>query len=316
MYRVRLWLLWALIVCLGGAAIACGSKTPTSPTSQPSTPIATPPPAPAPAPPPAPPAPPPPPPPPNNRPTVTLVASSRHVDVNREINLTATITDDETPPSQMTVEWSAPSGSFTPGNPLLPADEESSASALTGTRTARYRAPSAAVVDKGPAFYDLTVKVTEPYTGADGPTQHIVTATYRVAVNNSPKELADLGGAFINDFADSSNSPEYCVRNFADECVGKRQEIADIRTNRARFTILSSQWSVRKTDIDYNADWATMEIRATFVSRVHNSNPPRNETATGDSLLTFIFINDRWYLCESRWRPVSTLTGPAFWGTP
>src|SRR4029077_8165544 len=54
-------------------------------------------------------------------------------------------------------------------------------------------------------------------------------------VNDSPREITDLGTTFIDDFLHSERSPELCVRNFSDSCQGKQDELSDIRENRAKF---------------------------------------------------------------------------------
>lgn len=287
-----------LAILLAAALLipACGGNnstaTPTTPTPSPTTP------APAPTPPPTtptPPAPPPTPPPvpvaPNTPPTVTLAANTRHIEMLSDATFTATVTDAETPIDQLTYEWSAPAGTFSGSSALTPS--------FTGPVVRKWRSPRE---DRTPVFYTITVRVIENYVGQNGPAQNVATATYRIAVNNSPKELADLAGQFIIDFADSTTSAEYCVRNFSDTCRGRAREIDDIRTNRSRYTILSLDWTITKVDIDYPRDIATVEIRSTFTSRVRSSGAI--EIARGDNLITGILINDRWYLCESAWRPI------------
>lgn len=246
---------------------ACGGKTTTTTPTTPSEPVT--PTAPTPAPAPA----------PNNAPRVTLAASSNRVQMEREIVLTATVTDDETPASEMTYEWSAPTGTF------------------SGTgASVRWRAGRE---DRTPVTHAVTVKVIEKHTGGE----HEVTATVSIVVNNSYKELSDVAGGFIADFAVSTNSPEYVIRNFHDSCRGKRDELEDVTANRTTYTILSSQWTVRDLVFDYENRTGLVTIRATFVSRIKKTGAL--ETATGDALLSGIYVTDRWYLCESRWRPLN-----------
>lgn len=263
--RARTGRLLLAIATLFGAAAACNDgKTPTTSSPQPVAPTPTPAPT---------------PPTPNSVPRVSLVASSPRVQMEREITLTATVTDDETPAAQMTYEWSAPTGAF------------------TGTgASVRWRAGRE---DRTPVTHTVTVKVIERHAAG----QHEVTASAPIIVNNSHKELSDLAGGFIADFSNSTISPETCVRNFHDSCRGKRDEIEDIRFNRATYTITGSQWNVTNVEFNYEAGTGQVTIRARFTSTVKATGA--TEIAIGDALLSGIYVGDRWFLCESRWRPVN-----------
>jgi hypothetical protein len=209
------------------------------------------------------------------------------VEINQRLNVTVAIVDDLTPPANMRIEWSAAGGSF------------------VGTgQQVQWQAPND---DKTPTFYTITVKVTESYTGPNGPAEHVVTAsTGRITVNNSNKEIADIGGQFIVDFSDSNNNPQYVCRNFSQRLCGPgyRAEISDVTNNRQRYRITGSTWNVTSIVKDYNAGRALLTIRARFVSVIRQTNA--QEIAVGDSLLHMVYDTDRWLLCESRWAPAST----------
>jgi len=257
-----------LTAAIAASAVACGNGKTTTNTvvQQPVTPTPTP-------------APPPPPPAPNNAPRVTLALSSGRVQMDREITAAALVTDDETPAAQMTYEWSATTGSF------------------TGTgQGVRWRAGTE---DRTPVTRTITVKVIEKHAGG----QHEVVATHTIVVNNSYKELSDIAGGFIADFSNSLLSPEFVVRNFHDSCIGKRQELADVTANRANYRITGSQWSVTDLTFNYDARIGLVTIRAQFTSIIKATG--LTEVAIGDALLSGLYVEDRWYLCESRWRPVN-----------
>jgi hypothetical protein len=260
-----LFLVAAGLIAAGASACGGGTTTTTTTVQQPIAPTPTPTPTPPPA--------------PNNVPRVTLASSSPRVQMEREITLTANVTDDETPAAQMTYEWSAPTGAF------------------TGTGSSvRWRAGRE---DRTPVTHTITVKVIEKHAGG----QHEVTATVAVVVNNSQKELSDLAGGFIADFSNSTLSAEWVTRNFHDSCRGKREELEDVSANRARYTITGSQWNVTDVTFNYDAGTGLVTIRARFTSIIKATGA--TEIAVGDALISGIYVGDRWYLCESRWRPVN-----------
>lgn len=265
--RAQTGLLLLVIAALAAGAACNNGTTTTTTVQQPVTPT------PAPAPPPPPPAA------PNNAPRVTLASSSPRVQMEREITLTANVTDDETPAAQMTFEWSAPTGAF------------------TGTGSSvRWRAGRE---DRTPVTHPVTVKVIEKHAGG----QHEVIAAISIVVNNSYKELSDVAGGFIADFSNSTLSPEWVTRNFHDSCRGKREETEDVRYNRANYLITGSQWSVTDLTFNYDAGTGLVTIRCRFTSTIKATGA--TEIAVGDALMSGIYVGDRWHLCESRWRPVN-----------
>jgi hypothetical protein len=228
-------------------------------------------------------------------PVVSVSLPKSRADADEDLVLLALVQSADTPAELLTYEWTAEQG------------------AISGSgRQVTWRAPRGAP----PGVIELKVTVTDKYvvTNPDGTSrdaENKVTATARVTYNDSFKEIRELSLDFIGDFANSNNSPEYCVRNFSNSCAGKSAEEADIRTNRATYTINSADFAVR--DIIFNPDKTVADVvaRCNFVSTIKASG--RTETATGTCLLQAIYEGARWLLCDSRYDGTSRVT-LGFWG--
>ena len=231
-------------------------------------------------------------PPANYPPTVMgIVASADHVEVDSTVQLTATVTDDNTPVDQLVYQWTALQGTFSGAG-----------------RQVTWRAP---VPDRTPVAYDLTLTVIERYTvypptGGTRTEENRVQALVTVHVNSSFREISDLSLTFLNDFADSSLSPEVVVRNFSDSCRGKLEELEDVRFNRQWCVILSSNVRVATVTIDYPRGWADIDAPCEFTDRIISTG--RVERASGTCALTATYENWRWWLCDSRFHGQVNIT--------
>ena len=124
-----------------------------------------------------------PPPPVNALPVVTSIfvkgtlsrEPAQYATLGETVNVTATVTDAETPLNQLTYEWSSSVGGTFGGN------------ATTTTWTA-----PASLTGATPVNATLTLTVTER---VDATRNNRVTATSIVDLHNSPKEVGDPGGA-------------------------------------------------------------------------------------------------------------------------
>jgi hypothetical protein len=132
------------------------------------------------------------------------------------------------------------------------------------------------------------------------------TATTQVHVNDSPREITALATTFIDDFIHSDRSPEYCVRNFSDNCPGKLAELGDIQANRALFINDPSASSFSIRSISYNTP-GDVPALATFATVLAPCRFAATEKATGQfgiakgtCQLTTIYENWQWRLCDSR----------------
>jgi hypothetical protein len=206
---------------------------------------------------------------------VSLTASSGRAEVDGTIQLTAVVQDDETPVDQLTFDWSALAGSFS-----------GSGAQVT------WRAPTGVST---PVAYDLTLTVTE-HRGSE--TQ--VSASRRVQVNDSQKEISELVTGFLNDFSDSSKSASYCLRNFSPSCRdGRDSEYDDITNNRNKWVIL--QPNIGRPQVNPNArrDFANITVPCGWTSRSREDG--HVETGRGTCTLTAVYDQPVWHLCESHY---------------
>jgi len=270
-----------LIVCVAGAlaAHACGGS-PTSPGPQPQ-------------------------PTPNAPPVIESIAVERtRVEVNTEVAVIATVRDAETPVSQLTYEWTASAGTFTGQGPSV-----------------SWR-PPANVATPADVVIRLTVRELYGTTQAGGQqAEHRVTAdSSAIRVHDSPRELGEMAIRFLSDFANSSVSPDTCVREFSDACRGKEQERSDIENNRRDYEILSSSLRLREVTVAEDGLTGDMRVNCAFTSRIKrchagipNCSVGGIESVEGDCLLTAVYEQSRWRLCDSRFAGDLAVM-PAFFG--
>jgi hypothetical protein len=214
---------------------------------------------------------------PNTPPRIaSLTASSGRAEVDGTIQLTAVVQDDETPVDQLTLDWSALAGSFSG----------------SGTQVT-WRAPIGAST---PAAYDLTLTVTEHRGGSDTR----VSASRKVQVNDSPKEVGDLAKGFLDDFSDSNKPASYCVRNFSDNCrSGRNEEYDQISDNRAQWQILSSNIGSPRVSLNSKRDFANITVPCGWTSKRKSDGVVLS--GHGDCTLTAVYDQPDWHLCESHY---------------
>jgi hypothetical protein len=237
---------------------------------------------------PTPPSPPPPPPPVvvNAPPTIqSITTSSPRVEATEEVQVTAVVQDAETPLDQLTYTWSA----------------SPAAGTFTGTGAqVGWRPPAAATPEMAamPGLFTLTLTVTERYTSAGEAKQNTVSSTVQLHHNNSVAEISKLTADFLTDFGTYSVTPEQCVRNFSDNCRGKFAELEDVRVNREHFIIQDARFSISSVTLNANRTAADIVAPCSFVDIVKATNV--RETVAGTCMLTAVYENWRWFLCESR----------------
>jgi hypothetical protein len=211
-------------------------------------------------------------------------------DLDEEINVTATVTDKETPLDQLEYQWSAPAGGF------------------TGTgATVRWRAPHAA------GAVGLTLTVVERYQATDGAGRPVsqenrTASTLTVGVHDSAGEVADMANAFMLEFSKQSPSPSQIVRNFYDGCSGKRAENDDVTNNQNRYVIQSYHLDPAQVKLSFGGTCdntshgarsgdACAYVGATWHSLDKTTN--KTETVVGTDQLNSVFDGSRWWLCNS-----------------
>jgi hypothetical protein len=235
----------------------------------------------------------------NTPPVIQSMTAPSRADSGDDIVVSATVTDQETNPADLTYQWTSASGTF------------------TGTGSSvHWRAPSVGA----PSSFDLMLTVIERYTVAtDGGGQDMrenrVSASTTVRVNSSSAEISGLASTFLDDFIHSDRTPEFCVRNFSDNCQGKQDELSDIRTNRAMFLIDPTQSNFGSgTPNFYNMSGAGRQSRppaqaayAELFESCHfastNLATKIFGVATGTCELTAVYESFQWRLCDSHFTP-------------
>ena len=211
---------------------------------------------------------------------------SNFADVGEPITVTATVQDTDTPLTQLTYEWSAPSGTFSGTG----ASVQWTAPASTGT-------------------------VTLTLTVSDGTR---VSRTVDVSVHDSIREVGDLARLFLLDFSDSSKSPEFVMRNFSTSarCAAEvAAEFQDVVDNRDSIRILS--WTIGDAAVTVqfgakpcsfnplNGD-ACAAVPATWDSLCIKTTDEciagQRGISRGVDYITAVYDQTEWKLCASRWQ--------------
>jgi hypothetical protein len=247
---------------------------------------------------------PPPPPPPVNTPPVVegIEISATRVEVNTDVTLTASVRDADTPPSQLTFEWSADGGTFTGQG-----------------ATVTWKAPTDRPT---PADYVIRLAVVERYTGQGGLLieNRGTGSSNAIRVHDSVREMSDLVMTFLTEFA-SSTPPDVCVRNFSSTACaqGRADELADVIKDRRYYQSLGSRVRIANVTFDQPRLRSNVTAPCEFTSRVVECEPgvPNCRvgdvgTSRGDCLLTGVYEQQRWWLCTSNFRATSIAPGFRF----
>ena len=238
------------------------------------------------------------PPPVNAAPQIkSITASDTRVEVGTPVTLTAVVEDQETPVANLIYTWSADTGTF------------------TGTGAVVTWSPGSEA--KTPADYVVTLTVTERYTSGSATFENKASGTTTAHVNNSSRELADMSVRFLSDFANSNVSPDKCVGEFDETqstCSrGKSDEFNDISMNRHDLQILASTLRPTSVSIAPSRTNATVHTFCSFTSRVISAQPLNCPgcvlgnvgTTSGDCHTTNVYVQGRWWLCESHYTSTS-----------
>jgi len=224
-------------------------------------------------------------------------APPNFADLNEDVAVSASVTDAETPISQLTFVWTADLGTFTGTGPAV-----------------RWRAPAVAAT---PRAVTVTLRVTEAIGGTGGTQSTTGTATF--SLHNSITEIGDLSRQFLLDFSDSNLAPSYVVRDFWDGCPGKAEELGDITTNRRDFVILSfTIGPANPVSVGFKAGCVVPKYGArsgdgcaVVQCEWHDKEKSTGllGTTKGPDYLTAVYRNSRWWLCNSDF-PSGTHTNP------
>jgi hypothetical protein len=221
-------------------------------------------------------------------------------DLDDTLNVTAQVSDAETPLAELSYEWSADIGTF-------------SGTGASVTWTAPHNAA------KVPGSYTLTLTVTERYKASDEAgnvvdRENKVSKSTIVEVHRSMQEIRNAAIEFLNDFANSSVSPQAAVRNFSSSLCpeGAADEFSDITANRAKFSSITATYGSPNAAINFGGlctpDWmpspgdACVDLSCAWVSTLKTGG---TENASGRCYISEVYeaASDSWRLCWSHFRP-------------
>ena len=225
----------------------------------------------------------------NNTPPVidSVTVAGTRAEAGRDIQVTASVTDAETPVSQLTYTWSA----------------SPSIGRFTGTgAAATWRPPSGQTT---PDLYTITLTVTESFTSAGQAKTTVVSKAATVRYNDSPAEVKFLARDFlVTKFGNFNVGPAEAVSNFSDNCSGKAEEFDDVKDNRAEVVIKGTIYPNPIPSFDSTMMHGTVVGECTFEDIPNfGENAGKREFVSGTCLLTTVYENVRWYLCESSFLP-------------
>lgn len=146
---------------------------------------------------------------------------SAFADIGDAINVAATVSDAETPLSQLTYTWTATAGTFT-----------GSGATVTWTAPAALSAPTTVV---------LTLAVGETFTEGGVVFHQTSTGSATIYAHDSQKEILDMGEDFLDLFSLQQVPPAAVLHNFSKTCDGGRGydgEYNDTVHNQATFKTL------------------------------------------------------------------------------
>jgi hypothetical protein len=212
-------------------------------------------------------------------------------DKSEAIGVTATVTDQETPPASLKYAWTSDIGTFS-----------GTGAAVTWTAPASVPSPVTAT---------LTLTVTETYTtvGAGGlpsTATNTSTKTVTVSVHDTSKEVGGMAYQFLDDFSHSNiTDVSYILRNFSDTCKGKADEAADIEYNRAHYVITSYSLGTPSVTIGFGLGCPLHNVPGDACANVHAVWTGTDGTASGTDQVSAIYLTseNKWALCGSDWAP-------------
>ncbi len=215
-----------------------------------------------------------------------ITVPTSRVEAGRDIAITATVEDAETPLSQLSYQWSASAGTITG----------------SGT-TATWTMPKGVTAGVN---VTLTLTIVDTYDAVVN--NQVVKQQFTVVgtssafrVHDSEAELLGLAVKFLRDlFGNSSVRPADCLVDFTDLCAdlafGKTAELADIIHHRSVVEVLSVTFFSQIVSFQ-GTDAGTVYSDAEFRDRWLSDGivrPYRNEF-----VVTGRYHQGRWWICES-----------------
>jgi hypothetical protein len=229
---------------------------------------------------------------PNNPPRIAgVIVSATRVEVGDQVTLTANVADDETAVDELKYEWTATAGAF------------------VGTgRVVKWTAPTGVLT---PATFIISLTVIDEYRSGQQTLEHRATAQSAQIVVEDPHAIVQaLSMKFLANFADSKVTPEICIQDFSDSCLGKERERKDIVNNRKNYLILSWDVSITSVEVKPSRTEATVLAYCEFTSKklTDGKDGPAGSVVVAKGIcdLEHVYRSDRWWLCESSMHGLNT----------
>jgi hypothetical protein len=208
---------------------------------------------------------------------------AQYATLGETVNVTASVTDAETPVNQLTYEWSSNvGGTF-------------GASASTTTWTA----PST-LLGSTPINATLTLTVVER---VDATRNNRVTATSVVDLHDSVKEVGGLARQFLLDFSRQLPVDEV-MRNFT-TCPEAAQEREQVAISNRDFEILEYRVEAATTSVAFTGTCPFRDVRGDACAQVpvfwrsRNRNTGVVGSSSGTDQVTALLEGGIWKLCAS-----------------
>jgi hypothetical protein len=216
----------------------------------------------------------------------SIAVPTSRVEAGQDITITATVTDAETPLSQLTYLWAASAGT------------------ITGTgSTVTWQHPTGI---KAGVDVVITLTVVDRYQAVDG--NVIVEREFRVVgqsqpfrVHDSPAETRELARRFLVDlFGNSSLGPAQVLVDFSDTCYnapnGKKDEANDVIENR-QIVVIQSVTIFSQSVSFTTPSSAIVHSDTQFMDKwIYDGQIRPNRD---DFVVTAIYETGRWWLCQS-----------------
>lgn len=213
------------------------------------------------------------------------VPASR-VEAGQDITITAVVEDAETPLTQLTYVWTATAGTIT-GNGTT-ATWRHAAGLTKGADVF----VSLLVVDTYDAIVDNQI-VKEEFL--------VVSQATPFRVHDSAAEVKELSRKFLVDlFGNSSVSASDCMVDFSEVCAdlpeGKKIEFEQVVYHRRDYVVLESRV------LGQTVHWASSSFGSVHSVTFYRDQKTSNGfigTTCGDFELTVVYVDGRWWLCQS-----------------
>ena len=231
---------------------------------------------------------------------------ARFADLRETVDVTAAVTDAETPVAQLTYQWTATAGTF------------------SGTgRQVTWTAPASAST---PSTVTITLRVIENY-GTN--LSHQVTGTQTVALHDSSKEVGDMAVRFLTEFSKPQTNQDWrdIMRDFdlqGGTCEDAREienERGDVERHYGNFFMHNYTIGMPNVSVGFDQGCAVPgrthrpgDACASVPVMWDSTGPGGRAVTSGVDYVSAAYSSagSRWFLCSSDFLGTSTL-GHAFY---